>query len=173
MLHTGDVIGGYLKIAARSDLYMHLAQTETNTKNIAVMTKEIWINLPVKDLDKSKAFFTELGFTFNPGPGNTDHSASMLVGSKNVVVMLFTESMFKGFIAHEIADTGKGTEVLFSIDAESREEVDALAEKVTKAGGSIFGKPQEIQGWMYGCGFSDLDGHRWNVLHMDAGKMQM
>ncbi|NUM77034.1 extradiol dioxygenase [candidate division KSB1 bacterium] len=135
------------------------------------MTKELWINLPVKDVNKSREFFTKIGFTLNPHYGNSDESASFLVGSKSIVVMLFAEAAFKNFTRHEIADTTKGTEVLLSIDAESRAEVDELARKAEQAGGTVFGKPGEHQGWMYGCGFTDLDGHRWNVLYMDMSKM--
>jgi predicted lactoylglutathione lyase len=135
------------------------------------MTKEIWINLPVKNIAASKVFFTKLGFSFNSQFGNTEHSACLVVGSKNIAVMLFDENLFKSFTQNEIADTKKVTEVLFSIDAESREEVDELAKKAAEAGGIVFGAPQENQGWMYGCGFTDLDGHRWNVLYMDMDKM--
>ncbi|MEO6546603.1 MAG: VOC family protein [Ferruginibacter sp.] len=135
------------------------------------MTKEIWINLPVKDVSKSKDFFTQLGFTFNTRYGNDKDSASLLIGSKNVVVMLFPEHVFESFTGTKIADLRQGAEVLISIDAESREEVDELANKAVAAGGILFGKPNEIQGWMYGCGFSDLDGHRWNVLYMDMNRM--
>jgi predicted lactoylglutathione lyase len=133
------------------------------------MVKEFWLNLPVKDLKKSKAFFTKLGFSFHSGPGNTDTSAPLNVG--NVVVMLFEESAFKGFINNEIADTSKGTEALFSFDAESKAEVDEIVNKVIAAGGKSNHKPYEMQGWMYGCVFTDLDGHSWNVLYMDKSKM--
>lgn len=135
------------------------------------MTKELWINLPVKDVNKSREFFTQIGFSLNPHYGNSDESASLLVGSKSIVLMLFAESAFKNFTRHAVADTKQATEVLFSIDSESREEVDEMAKKAAKAGGTIFGKPGEHQGWMYGCGFTDLDGHRWNVLYMDMSKM--
>lgn len=135
------------------------------------MTKDIWINLPVKDVAKSSEFFKQMGFTFNPQYGNGPQSASLLMGDKKVVVMLFEESLFKNFTGNRIADTKLGTEVLLSISAESREEVDELAKKAEAAGGIVFGKPGESQGWMYGCGFSDLDGHRWNVLYMDFSKM--
>lgn len=135
------------------------------------MVKEIWINLPVKDVKKSKEFFTKLGFSFNTKHGETNDSACLLVGQKNFPVMLFEESMFKSFTRHELANTATGSEVLISIDAESREEVDELARKASEAGGVVFGKPTAVQGWMYGCGFTDLDGHRWNVLHMDISKM--
>jgi predicted lactoylglutathione lyase len=133
------------------------------------MVKEIWINLPVKDVKRSKEFFTKMGFAFNPH-GETPNSACMLVGQKPVVVMLFEEPMFKGFIQGELADTGKGTEVLFSIDAESKEEVDEMARKAVEAGGFSSHKPGDMTDWMYGCLFTDPDGHRWNVLHMDMGK---
>ena len=135
------------------------------------MTKELWINLPVQDVNKSRAFFTKLGFALNPHHGNTAESASFFIGSKNMVLMLFPEAMFKNFTQHAIADTKQGTEVLLSIDAESRAEVDDLAKKAAQAGGTVFSAPAEHQGWMYGCGFVDLDGHRWNVLYMDMGKM--
>ncbi len=129
------------------------------------MTKDLWINLPVKDVGRARAFFGALGLRFkepNPaGPG----SACMLVGAKPIVVMLFEEPQFQGFARHPVADTARGAEVLLSIDAENREEVDALAEKAAAAGGHVFAAPGG-QGPMYGCGFSDPDGHRWNVLYM-------
>jgi len=135
------------------------------------MTKEFWVNLPVKDVKRSRDFFTEIGFTLNQRYGNSDESASFLIGDKNVVLMLFSEPIFKGFTSNEISDTRRASEVLFSIDAETREEVDALAKRVKDAGGKIFGGPGEKQGWMYGFGFTDPDGHRWNVLYMDMSKM--
>ena len=135
------------------------------------MANDVWINLPVKDVTRSAAFFSALGFSPNPGPGNSDHSASFTIGSKKVVLMLFAEPVFHGFIKHGVADTMAGSEVLFSLGAESREEVDAMAEKAKAAGGTLFAEPQDNQGWMYGCGIADLDGHRWNVLYMDPSKM--
>ena len=135
------------------------------------MTKEIWINLPVKDINKSKEFFSSLGFRLNTQMGNSADSASFFIGEKNVVLMLFSEPMFKGFTSNELSDTKKGSEVLFSFDAESTEEVDEMAKKAVGAGGILFSKPAFNQGWMYGCAFADLDGHRWNVLYMDFSKM--
>jgi hypothetical protein len=135
------------------------------------MTKEIWVNLPVKDISKSKEFYTKLGFAFNSQYGNTADSACMVIGDQNLAVMFFTEAIFKTFTSHEITDTKLGTEVLFSFSAESKEEVDEMAKKVEEAGGTIYGKPGDKQGWMYGFGFADLDGHRWNMLFMDMSKM--
>ena len=134
------------------------------------MAKDFWLNLPVKDISRSKAFFTQLGFQFNPHYNNPN-SACLLVGEKNIVVMLFEEPAFKGFISGNVADTRQGAEVLLSFDAQSKEEVDELVKKVIAAGGRSDHKPSEMTGWMYGCVFTDLDGHRWNILHMDMSKM--
>lgn len=135
------------------------------------MIKQIWINLPVKSVNKSKDFFSEIGFTLNTHYANGENGVSFFVGEKNVVLMLFPENTFKGFTSSDIADPKKGTEVLFSIDAESREEVNELAGKVVAAGGSIYNGPGDNQGWMYGFGFLDPDGHRWNVVYMDFSRM--
>jgi predicted lactoylglutathione lyase len=135
------------------------------------MAKQFWINLPVKDVNKSKEFFSKLGFTFNTGQGNGPNSACMLLGDQNVVCMLFDEPTFKGFTNNEITSTGQSTEVLLSIDAQSKEEVDEMVQKAVAAGGSSKHVPKEMEGFMYGCVFADLDGHRWNVLYMDMSKM--
>jgi uncharacterized protein len=134
-------------------------------------TKQIWLNLPVKDVNASIHFYKTLGFTQNSHFGNSNDSACFLIGESNFVLMLFIETQFKAFIKGETNDTSKSSEMLMSIDAESRAEVDELAANALKAGGSLFGEPSEIQGWMYGCGFCDPDGHKWNVLFMDMDKM--
>ncbi|MDR7209225.1 VOC family protein [Flavobacterium piscis] len=134
------------------------------------MTKQIWLNLPVKNVAKAKDFFWKLGFSFNK-QHDTPSSTCMVVGEGHFVVMLFEESMFAGFSQNGLTDTQSGSEILISIDAESREEVDALAEKIIEAGGNVFSLPAESQGWMYGCGFADLDGHRWNIVFMDFDKL--
>ena len=130
------------------------------------MTKELWLNLPVKDIQKSKEFFSGIGFSFN-NDRESETMAAMMVGKKKVPVMLFEENRFKNVIQHNVTDTKKSSEIMISFDAESREEVDELAEKIEKAGGNVFSSPGDIQGWMYGCAFTDLDGHRWNILYMD------
>ncbi|MEO8764360.1 MAG: VOC family protein [Ginsengibacter sp.] len=134
------------------------------------MTKELWINLPVKDVLASKEFFTKIGFTINPRFGDNAEMACITIGTKGINVMLFKEAAFRGFTKNKTADTSLVTEVLFSFDAESRDEVDEIALKATEAGGNVFGKPGESQGWMYGCAFADPDGHRWNALFMDMSK---
>ena len=134
------------------------------------MTKQIWLNLPVKNVAKAKEFFWKIGFSFNE-QHDTPSSTCMVIGEGHFVVMLFEELLFKSFTQNELTDTHSGSEILISIDAENKEEVDALAEKVTDAGGTVFSPPAESQGWMYGFGFADLDGHRWNVLYMDFSKL--
>ncbi|MBX3101262.1 MAG: VOC family protein [Bacteroidetes bacterium] len=134
------------------------------------MTKQLWLNLPVKDLAAAKDFYTKLGFTFD-SRRESPQSASMRVGNPGTIVMLFTEEAFQQVAGQAAADTRAGTEVLISIDAESREEVDNLARIAAEGGGVVFGAPTEIMGWMYACGFTDLEGHRWNVLFMDESRM--
>jgi predicted lactoylglutathione lyase/uncharacterized protein YndB with AHSA1/START domain len=133
-------------------------------------TKEIWINLPVKDVAKSIEFYKAIGFILNTAHGNAIDSACFLIGEKNMVLMLFQEDVFKSFTKNNLTDTGQSSEVLISLDSETKNEVDEIANKAESAGGNVFSKPEEIQGWMYGCGFTDVDGHRWNMLHMDMSK---
>lgn len=133
--------------------------------------KNIWLNLPVINVKKSKEFFKAVGFKPNPRHENAEDVASFLIGENNFVLMLFPTNAFKNFAKNEVADTTKGSEVLINIDAQSREEVDEMAKKVRVAGGKIFAEPGESQGWMYAFGFEDLDGHRWIMLYMDTSKM--
>ncbi len=134
------------------------------------MTKELWINLSVKNVKKSKEFFTRIGFTPEEAHETAD-MACVRVGEKNIAVLLFAEETLKGFMKNEISDTKAGSEMMISFDAESREEIDEMAQKVSEAGGNIFAEPAEIQGWMYGFSFADLDGHRWNQIFMDFSKL--
>jgi uncharacterized protein len=133
-------------------------------------TKSIWLNLPVKDVAKSRLFFKAIGFKPNPMHENNPDTASFFIGEHNFVLMLFPDNIFQGFVNHGIADTQKGNEILINIDAQSREEVDRMAQTVRKAGGKIFAPPGESQGWLYAFGFEDPDGHRWNMLYMDMSK---
>lgn len=134
------------------------------------MTKQLWLNLPVKDVAKSKSFFSAIGFSLHPRHSGND-AAGLIIGESNAMVMLFPEAVFRSFTRNGIADTKQGTEVLLSIDAASREEVDEIVRKAAEAGGIVYAQPGDQGGWMYGAGFADLDGHRWNVLYMDMDKM--
>lgn len=133
--------------------------------------KQIWINLPAKNLKASRTFFNAIGFRENPMHEKTEHMATFYIGENDFVMGLFPQESFKRFSGNAIADTKKGTEVLINIDAQSKREVDEMAETVRKAGGKIYTEPEESQGWMYAFGFEDLDGHRWSMLYMDMEKM--
>jgi len=132
------------------------------------MAKKIFINLPVKDLKKTMAFFEKLGFLFNM-QFTDDNAACMIIG-ENIYAMLLLEKFFKTFTNKEIADANKLTEVLIAIDVESREEVGEMIRKAVDAGGVTYRNPQD-HGWMYGHSFADLDGHQWEVLYMDESQM--
>ncbi len=128
------------------------------------MATQLFVNLPVKDLQKSVEFFTKLGFEFNPQ--FTDENATcMLIGPESFA-MLLVEKYFKTFTRKEISDATRSTEVILAISAESREKVDELVDKALEAGGAASNEPQD-QGWMYGRSFQDLDGHLWEVVYMD------
>jgi uncharacterized protein len=135
------------------------------------MAKELWINLPVKDVEKSKEFFTKIGFSLNTEHCETGEMACVQLGEKKFNVVLIAENAFKSFTKNDLTDTKESTETLISFDAENTEEIDETARKVFEAGGRIFSEPAEIEGWMYGFAFCDLDGHRWNQVFMDMGKM--
>ncbi len=126
---------------------------------------KLWINLPVKDILESKKFYREIGFRFNPLHEKRENMIGLLFGEQEFVVMLFLEKDFSQYSQSAIADTSKVVETMLSFNVESKEEVHAMVEKVKKAGGKIFSKPQEL-GNMYGAGFIDPDGHRWNILYM-------
>ncbi|MFT2010877.1 VOC family protein [Pontibacter sp. 13R65] len=132
------------------------------------MAKQIFINLPVKDLNRSKEFFSKLGFTFNEQ--FSDDKAACLVLGDNIFSMLLTEPFFKGFTKKEISDATQSTEVLIAIDAESREKVDEMVRKAVEAGGSSYMAPQDHD-WMYQHSFADPDGHQWEIMYMDESAM--
>ena len=133
------------------------------------MHKQIFVNLPVKDLNKTIDFFTKLGFKFNPQ--FTDKNSTCMIIGENIFAMLLVKKFFKGFIpGKDISDASKSTEALMGITAESREEVDEMIGKVVAAGGKEYRKPSD-HGWMYGRAFQDLDGNIWEIFHMDESKM--
>jgi predicted lactoylglutathione lyase len=132
------------------------------------MFKEIFVNLPVKDLGKTKEFFSKLGLKFNQQ--FTDQNAACLIINDKIYAMLITESYFKTFITKEIADTKKSSEVILALSVYKKEQVDEIANKAIKAGGKEPRKAQD-HGWMYSRNFEDLDGHLWEVFHMDINKM--
>lgn len=128
------------------------------------MSKKIFVNLPVKDLERSKTFFGELGYSFNPQ--FTDEKAACMVVSDDIYVMLLTEEFFKTFTKKDVVDAHKTTEVLVCLNEDSREAVDAHVEKALNAGGTETREAQD-HGFMYGRSFNDPDGHIWEIIWMD------
>lgn len=134
------------------------------------MTKEYWVNLPVKDINKTKEFFSKIGFALNEKQSN-ETMACFTIGEKKMAVLFFAEEIFKTFTKNAVTNTKQSSEMIISFGAASHEEVDEMARKVFDAGGTITSEPSEIDGWMYNVAFADPDGHRWNMLYMDHGKM--
>ncbi|MEV0229163.1 VOC family protein [Nonomuraea sp. NPDC050786] len=120
---------------------------------------QLFVNLPVKDLERSKAFFTELGFTIF---GMAEGMASVVI-SQETQVMLLTEPTFGSYVTKEIADAGKSTEAILVLGMENPAQVDELVDKALAAGASPAGVQQE-DGIRYQRGFADLDGHHWEAL---------
>ena len=123
----------------------------------------IFVNLPVKNIETSRAFFTTLGFTFNPEYSD-DRTLCMIV-EENIFVMLLQEERFRDFINGDIADAKRSTEVLTCLSAGSREEIDRMIEAALASGGSRW-KPVQDHGYMYAGSFQDPDGHVWELVHM-------
>ncbi|MEG2803040.1 VOC family protein [Stenotrophomonas sp.] len=125
----------------------------------------IFVNLPVRDLAASKAFFAALGYTFNPT--FTDENAACMIISDSIFVMLLVEPFFAGFTPRPISDARTATEVITCLSAASRAAVDTLVDKALGAGASE-PMPARDYGFMYQRGFQDLDGHLWEIAHMDG-----
>jgi uncharacterized protein len=133
-----------------------------------VKTK-IFVNLPVKDLNKTIEFFTKLGFKFNPQ--FTDENATCMIVGDDIFVMLLIEKFFKTFTKKEISDTSKNTEVIVALSVEGRENVDQMMNRAIEYGGKESREPQD-HGWMYGRSFEDIDGHLWEIIYMDKSALK-
>ena len=133
------------------------------------MKTKIFVNLPVKDLNKTIEFFTKLGFKFNPQ--FTDENATCMIVGDDIFVMLLVEKFFKTFTKKEISDTSKNTEVIVALSVEGRENVDQMINKAIEAGGRESREPQD-HGWMYGRSFEDIDGHLWEIIYMDENALK-
>ncbi|MFJ4833164.1 VOC family protein [Streptomyces sp. NPDC088747] len=129
----------------------------------------IFVNLAVTDVDTSRKFFTELGYTINP-QFSTDDCACVVI-SDTIVAMMLSKQRYSDFTKKEIADATKTSEVLLCLSAESREKVDELVDNAIAAGGSATGETQD-HGFMYGRAFDDPDGHTWEIMWMDPAAVQ-
>jgi predicted lactoylglutathione lyase len=134
------------------------------------MATQVFVNFPVKDLDKSKAFFSQLGYTFNPQ--FTDEKAACMVISDTIYSMLVTEPMFKTFTPKTLADGHTTKEVIVCLSCESRAKVDETIQKAVAAGGTAWPAEPLDHGFMYYHGFQDLDGHHWEIMFMEPSHVQ-
>ena len=125
--------------------------------------KKIWSNLAVSDLDRTTKFYTELGFKSN---GNSKELTSFLIGENNFVMHFFLKDVLKANTKMEIADSQSINEVMFTLSAESKDQVNNWAKEVETAGGKIISKPEEFGAGYYGFIFADPDGHKFNVFYM-------
>jgi predicted lactoylglutathione lyase len=124
----------------------------------------MFVNLPVRDLARSVAFFTDLGFEFEPK--FTDENATCMIVGADAFVMLLVEPFFRTFTPREICDTASHCEGLFAISVDSRAEVDRVMETAVAGGATPATDPQD-HGFMVQRSFFDLDGHHWEVFWMD------
>ena len=132
------------------------------------MARKIFLNLPVKDLNKSVSFFTQLGFSFDPK--FTNEQGTCLIIGENIFAMLLLEEFFKTFTQKQICNTTASTEMIAAISVESREKVDEIITAVVKAGGKLHNEAKDY-GWMYQRDFFDLDGHHWEIFFMDESQI--
>ena len=130
---------------------------------------KIFVNFPVKNLDKSMAFFRQVGYSFNPQ--FTDATAACMVITEDIYAMLLTEPKFREFTPKTICDTSKSAEVITCLSCESRDAVNALVAKAVAAGGTLYAEPKDY-GFMYQHSFQDLDGHLWELIWMDPAAIQ-
>jgi len=130
-------------------------------------TRKMFLNLAVQDVKRSIAFFTELGFTFNPE--FTDDKAACMIVNSDACVMLLSEPFFKTFTKREICNTGSHIEALIALACNSRAEVGDLVNRAIAAGGSPAMGAMD-RGFMFGWSFYDLDGHHWEVLWINPAQ---
>lgn len=129
------------------------------------MVNQVFLTLPVADLQKSIAFFKALGFAHNQQ--FSDDTAACIVINDNISIMLGTHEKFRTFTPKAVCDTSKSVEVLISLSCDTRERVDELVAKALAAGGTTYDEPEDL-GFMYSHSFVDLDGHGWGVLYMST-----
>lgn len=128
------------------------------------MIRQIFVNLPIKDMARTRAFWEAMGFSFNPRFSN-DQGACLVI-AENIQVMLLVEPFFQGFTKLPVADATQTTEVLTALSCDSRAEVETLVARAAAAGASTPNAPMD-HGFMFQHGFADLDGHQWEVFWMD------
>jgi predicted lactoylglutathione lyase len=169
MEHAVELMSRHPCIRQGGRVELRPADEQMNERYLARMkgkasASKIFVNLPVKDLDRSLEFFRGLGFEFNAQ--FTDETAACMVVSDDIFVMLLTEAKFKEFTPNAICDARQSTEALVCLSCASREAVDVMVKKALAGGGTTYAKPKDY-GFMYQHGFQDPDGHIWELIYMD------
>ncbi len=131
------------------------------------MRKELCINLPVKDIGRTREFYLSIGLPL-AGENDDGNIVAFSISDKSIILFFILEESFGNYRTINPTNIKKGGEILLSIAAKSQQHVDELARKVVEAGGKLFCKPEEHNGWLYGCRFADPDGHRWSVMCMET-----
>lgn len=131
--------------------------------------RRLFLNLPVRDLEASTAFFGTLGFAFDAK--FTDQSAACMIISEQACAMFTTRNRFGGFTSKPVADPAQTAQAIICLSADDRAGVDALADAALASGGTP-AMPAQDHGFMYGRSFNDLDGHQWEVVWMDSAAME-
>lgn len=138
--------------------------------NMALKSRQIYVNLHVKDVRRSIAFFTDLGFEFDPRFTDGEKAACLVIG-ENIYAMLLREDYLKSFTKKDVVDTGKYAELTVALAAESREQVDDIVNRAVSLGGRLYAEPQD-HGFFYQWGFEDPDGHIWEIGYMDVAALK-
>jgi predicted lactoylglutathione lyase len=133
------------------------------------MSKQIFVNLPVRDLPGAKAFYEAIGAVNNPQ--FSDETAACMVLSDAIFVMLLTHEKWAFFTKKPIADAHRASEVMLALSADDRKSVDTVVETAGRNGGKADVNPPQDHGFMYGRSFEDLDGHIWETVYMDMSAM--
>lgn len=129
----------------------------------------IFVNLPVRDIAKARAFWTKLGFSFNE-QFSDEKSLCLILNEGRIYAMLLAHDFFKTFTNRPIADNST-TQVVLAIQVNSREQVDCIVQLALKSGASRYKEPVD-HGWMYYDSFADPDGHQWEIMYSDPTKIQ-
>ena len=133
------------------------------------MSRKLFVNLPVEDLDRAVRFFGGLGFEFDPR--FTDETATCMLIGEDAYAMLLVRPRFQDFTKKQLADATTHTEAILAVTADTREEVDDLAEKALASGATAASDPLELD-FMYSRSFNDPDGHLWEIFWMDPAALE-
>jgi uncharacterized protein len=136
-----------------------------NKTETLIQNRQVWANLPVADVERTQKFYETPGLQTERSAIKTGIWSASFAGRDDLIMHFFRKDMFEEASEGNAADLSRGNEIMYTIGANSRDEVNTWAEEVKEAGGSLFSEPAEMQNNWYGCGFADPDGHKWNVFY--------